>query len=54
MSGRYDAVLANDLLQGASAWEGSCSATVQAEWNKAQSEVASAKKVVRIRKTQRR
>jgi hypothetical protein len=49
-----DTSLAENLLQGVSAWQASATPGVQAEWKAAQSEIAAARKVLRFRKVLRR
>jgi hypothetical protein len=49
-----DAALAESTLQAASAWQVSATPPVQAEWQTVQAEAASAKKVLRFKKTLKR
>jgi predicted Ser/Thr protein kinase len=49
-----DAALAESALQAASAWQASATPPVQAEWQTVQAEAASAKKVLRFKKTLKR
>jgi hypothetical protein len=49
-----DAALAESTLQAASAWQASATPPVQAEWQTVQAEAASAKKVLRFKKTLKR
>ncbi|MGB6722379.1 MAG: hypothetical protein WBE72_16395, partial [Terracidiphilus sp.] len=49
-----DAISADSILQGASAWQSSATPALQAEWKTAQAEIASSKKVLRFKKVLRR